>query len=271
MSINGLKEFQISSFVGITLALLYMYGISLCQQCYYYLAYPRDKLHQKCLVTFLWGVNTLQLYCLVQQQWRYFVAGHGDFSISEAFPWQDVFNGNVDTVNILGEALTRVLFSQFLCIEVMDKSVFMRTGSLGGANIFSVSDRNKLLTGGVVAMIFGVSVFSVFLPSAKSYWCSKVGPLLSPRMQNNIQRITSVTINMGVLTCGITLAVWVIGPVTTIVTPIMVMSQSYVNSLMAVLNAREPTRSQRSDVQASTIQVPTLPTIYENEHECQRP
>ncbi|KIJ21404.1 hypothetical protein PAXINDRAFT_151918 [Paxillus involutus ATCC 200175] len=203
MSANYLKEYQISLFVGITLA-LFMYGISLCQQCYYYRAYPHDKIHQKCLVAVLWGVNTLQLYCLVQQQWVCFVAGHGDPSAFQLFPWQDMF--------------------------VVPYVVQWCTGSSGGANILSFSAWGWI-------SISQCSVYYYLRPSRTG------------------------------VRSGITFAVWVTwciqGPKSPFVTSIMVLSQSYVNSLMAVLNAREP--SQRSDAQASTIQVPTLPTIYAEE------
>jgi len=245
-----------------------MYGISLCQQCYYYRAYPHDKIHQKCLVAVLWGVNTLQLYCLVQQQWVCFVAGHGDPSAFQLFPWQDM-----------------VVFIIMFVVPYVVQCFY-------ASRLWIMSEKNKLITGAVLVLstnqlVFGLGMdfdFSVPFPPLRVAFAGSgvlcdmiitgsVYYYLRPsrtgvrRLQNHIQRITTVTINMGVLTCGITFAVWVTwciqGPKSPFVTSIMVLSQSYVNSLMAVLNAREP--SQRSDAQASTIQVPTLPTIYAEE------
>ncbi|KIK97886.1 hypothetical protein PAXRUDRAFT_135375 [Paxillus rubicundulus Ve08.2h10] len=206
MATNYLKEKQISLFVGITLA-LFMYGISLCQQYYYYRAYPHDRIHQKCLaMNCIRGVNTLQLYCLVQQQWRCFVTGHGDLGAFKAFPWQDMF--------------------------VVPYMVQWSTGSFGAADV-------SLLAGGGILcdMVITVSVYYYLRPSRTG------------------------------ARSGITFAVWITryvqGPMSPFVAPIMVTSQSYVNSLMTVLNARKP--SQCSGAQLSTIQVPTLPTIHEEE------
>ncbi|KAF8845493.1 hypothetical protein BDN67DRAFT_977519 [Paxillus ammoniavirescens] len=217
MSANYLKEYEISLFIGTTLA-LFMYGISLCQQCYYYRAYPRDKTHQKCLVTILWGVNTFQLYCLVQQLWVYFVAGHGDLGAFQLFPWQDM-----------------VVYITMFVVPYVVQCFY-------ASRLWIMSEKNKLITGAVFSAWRWISVSQCsvyyYLRPSRTGVRRFDAKSRCPRLQNHIQRITIVTINMGVLTCGITFAVWVTwciqGPISPFVTFIMVMSQSYVNSLMAV-------------------------------------
>lgn len=62
------------------------------------------------------------------------------------------------------------------------------------------------------------------------------------RSQTAIQHVVTVTINMGALTSIIALWLWITwvtqGPKPPVSTPLMITSQSYVNSILAVLNAR---------------------------------
>ncbi|KIJ68834.1 hypothetical protein HYDPIDRAFT_107085 [Hydnomerulius pinastri MD-312] len=137
----------------------------------------------------------------------------------------------------------------------------------GMVSTFGISDDNislrTALTGATAALC--VSCDALITVSVYYYLRPRAGVR---RTQNQIQRIITVTINMGLLTWSVALGVLVVwckqGPDPTIVTPIIVMGPSYVNSILGVLNARKPMRSAWRGLgfQSSSIQLPTLPTIH---------
>ncbi|KAI5987840.1 hypothetical protein EDD15DRAFT_2291248, partial [Pisolithus albus] len=142
--------------------------------------------------------------------------------------------------------------------------------------LWIISGRNVLLVASVIVLsalelvsslgfIFGLTlpgkplraVFSAtgvvadVLITGSVYYYLRQGRSGLKRTETAIQHVVIVTINMGALTSIIALWLWISwltqGPTPRVATPLMITSQSYVNSILAVLNARgqEPWNSRR--------------------------
>ncbi|KAF9234961.1 hypothetical protein BU15DRAFT_65260 [Melanogaster broomeanus] len=178
-------------------------------------------------------------------QWWSFVTQHGEPGSSLGFPWvwdgglpgksclsyHTWFNGNLGTVD-----------KYFLCIKTVDKFVVVCTSSSGEANTIPVSNKNKILTGAIVSAwsmlvkLAGSGVLADMVITSSVYYYLRPSRTGVRRSQNHIQRIATMTINMGILTWAITCIIWISscdlqwciqGPVNSFVTPIMVMSQYF--------------------------------------------
>ncbi|KIK15758.1 hypothetical protein PISMIDRAFT_289060 [Pisolithus microcarpus 441] len=130
--------------------------------------------------------------------------------------------------------------------------------------LWIISGRNVLLVASVILLSASEFVSSVGLRAVFSatgvvadmlitgsvYYYLRQGRSGLKRTETAIQHVVTVTINMGALTSIIALWLWISwltqGPTPPVATPLMITSQSYVNSILAVLNARgqEPQNSR---------------------------
>ncbi|KIJ68837.1 hypothetical protein HYDPIDRAFT_25089 [Hydnomerulius pinastri MD-312] len=156
-----------------------------------------------------------------------------------------------------------------LVVVFLSSSLFV----IGLVCSFKVPVSNNPLRDGLTgaASVLAVACDALITASVYFYLRPRSGV---KRTQNHIQRIITVTINMGLLTWSVAfgvLVIWCIqGSDVTIVTPIMVMAPTYVNSILAVLNARKPTRTtgRNHDIVASSIRLSNMSTI-QVDHESQ--
>ncbi|KIJ68842.1 hypothetical protein HYDPIDRAFT_107101 [Hydnomerulius pinastri MD-312] len=267
MGTSLIQQEEISGFVGLAVALL-MYGASLCQYYNYFRAFPQDRWVQKYLVLLVLIMSSLQIYSMIAIEWWYLVASH-HASPLRAMPWELTSN-----------------LSLSIIIPFVVQSFY-------GHRLWIISERNKIITGLVWLLSFSQFLFGMIsgfwktpqstvielpftglygflglacdlLITSSVYFYLRPGRSEVRRMETRVQQITAVTIHMGALTSTVALVTvldWLIQhghP--TVLTPVMIIAQSYVNSILGVLNARKP--RGKSDVPSSTIRLPTLPTIH---------
>ncbi|KAI6038276.1 hypothetical protein EDC04DRAFT_2017345 [Pisolithus marmoratus] len=196
-----------------------------------------------------------QIYCMITLQNLFLVTGHHSVPGNmPGFPWQ----GTANTV-------------QMFSIPFVVQCFY-------GWRLWIISDRNVLLVASVillsaaecvssVAFIFGLELPAFALRAAFSatgviadvlitgsvYYYLRPSRFGMRSAQTAFQHVVTVTINMGALTSIIALWLWITwltqGPIPPVATPLMITSQSYVNSILAVLNARaqEPQNSCSPD------------------------
>ncbi|KAH0828148.1 hypothetical protein J3R83DRAFT_3839 [Lanmaoa asiatica] len=135
-----------------------------------------------------------------------------------------------------------------------------------GASIENMRDGTIkfLYTTPLVPLAAGVSTLcDIIITSSifKYLWRSEL------RGRTNVMRgLVVIFINMGALTCLISITVGVVylaqGDHYWVGAPATILSRCYVNSLLAVLNARRRVRERESRRFHYPIEVPTLPTIH---------
>ncbi|KAI5989788.1 hypothetical protein F5J12DRAFT_863565 [Pisolithus orientalis] len=247
-------DIQKSTFVGFNIALL-MFGVSLCQNYYYFRMFPKDNIFQKCLVGLIWVGSTFQIYCMITLQGHFLVTGHhSDPGNLPALPWQGTANA-VQMFSIpfivqcfYGWRLWIISGGNVLLVAsviLFSAATFLSSvGFIFGLELPMFALRAAFSATGVIAdVLITGSVYYYLRPSRYGM----------KRAETAVQHIVTVTINMGALTSIIALWLWITwltqGAIPPISTPLMITSQSYVNSILAVLNARaqEPQRPRSPD------------------------
>ncbi|KAH7906665.1 hypothetical protein BJ138DRAFT_1162095 [Hygrophoropsis aurantiaca] len=262
---------EVPSLIALTVSLM-MYGITLAQYLYYRHNFPFDKGCIKYFVLFLFTINTLHMYGSTADEWEFLVSCHHNssptcFKLSQ---WQS----------------NMTLFLNFVVPSVVQSFYAYR--------IWIISGRNKMISGMIytlaaIQMIIGcvVMVFLLFptlvsppmmilggpiagvmadlLISTSIYFYLRPNRFGLRRTETWITRLTSVSINMGCLTCALSimaLIIFVVPALEPFVIAIgMIVTRCQVHSVLAVLNARKPLCNDRNPDPYSTIQLPELPTI----------
>lgn len=242
---------QKSTFVGFNIALL-MYGVSVCQLCYYFRTFPKDSMYHKCLVALACIGSAFQMYCMITLQVLFLITRHhGVPSNLPPFPWQ----GKANTVQMFSIPFVVQCFYAWRLWIISGRNVLLVASVIllsasefvsSVAFIFGLTLPGK----GLRAVFSATGVVADMLITGSVYYYLRQGRSGLKRTETAIQHVVTVTINMGALTSIIALWLWISwltqGPTPPVATPLMITSQSYVNSILAVLNARgqEPQNSR---------------------------
>jgi len=249
-------------------------GTAFGQLLYYFRSFPYDKLSQKLFISFLFILDVLHTYAIAYQQWRRVVHCHRQpqstsCSVTCTTTWQYKM---ILGISILVQPMVQCFYSY---------------------RIWTISGRNKVLTGTVGLM--AVSAFVIALvgtifsevaaitaPSVDTTipagvlaavcdimiasaicWYLRPGHSGARRTEPRIASITQASVQAGIITSILAclLAIFSafpsISPYSTVVSTAV--TKSYINSTIAVLNARKPAGYDLS--QHSSIALSDVPSL----------
>ncbi|KAH7922821.1 hypothetical protein BV22DRAFT_1121229 [Leucogyrophana mollusca] len=260
------------SLIGSTLG-LWMYGIALGQYGFYLRAFPLDRRALKILVLLVFIMDTLHTYGIISYQWGLFLYCHhnASFACLSDLPWE-----------------------VFMCVALAFGVTFV-VHSFFAHRVWIISGRNSWITAAVsvtalAQFVLGMAcagevirtknvtvLFDALSTAGSSAALSVVCDLLITgsiffylrpqrsgikRREATIQRLIYVCVNMGLFTCLGSLVMltlylvqgqqYLIGAISS------TLCKSYVNSMLAVLNARKFIRECSNATK--TIELPTIPT-----------
>ncbi|KAH7929664.1 hypothetical protein BV22DRAFT_115902 [Leucogyrophana mollusca] len=263
MSINFDPTTYSPGLVGFTMS-LGMYGVALGQYCYYCRAFPRDKRLLKCLVLLTFALDSLHTYACAASEWWILVKCRGDRSSSCAHPpWQFcipfVAQGFYShRVWIISNR--NVLITVALVLMTITQLVL---GLL--SVVLLVHDIMSIGTAPYATVALVLSVPCDALISGTVFFYLRPGRAGVKRTETRIQNITNIFVNMGFLTCITsiaTIALYFSNRGSYIATLAPAAAKSYVNSVLAVLNARKPAGAIKP---MSTFELPTIRITNANE------
>jgi len=255
--------------IGCTIA-LGLYGVSLGQAWFYWRAFPLDPRHLKYLVSFVCVLDTLHTYNMISIYWIYLIKDRHNSSSTSYTPWQmtaAVFLSYFITLVVQLFYGHRVWIisakNQWLTVTVIASACVSFALGLSCAIFGAIKGIMVLFTTPLYAGAALVSVVCDVLITGSVIFYLRDGRSGLRRTETLIQHIVVVFVNMGFLTCVVSLLIFVLymtqGGNYYIGAPTAILSKCYVNSLLAVLNARQRIRQKH---RASAINTLVIPTIY---------
>ncbi|KAI6118023.1 hypothetical protein F5141DRAFT_1095689 [Pisolithus sp. B1] len=257
---------------------LALYGVSVIQYRFYIVAFPKDKHIVKTavfLVFFLDTVNTLAFLCLY-------------YRVLIVYRWSVTYPSTSRmtclTVAFASNSWIAFLVQCFYAHRVWiigGRSKLLTCGVLvaaliqlafGGLTLKDAYDSNNIATyfsNPDSAANALASALCDAIITASIYFClrrSQNG--LGLWQENSIQKLTFVFVQMGLITFTSALTTSALYYESDLVgryftaAPVSLLSKTYSNSMLAVLNARKCIRDQRQFAQASPSELPTLPTRH---------
>jgi len=273
---NVAEELWGPPFVGAMICLSF-YGVTVAQTIFYCKSFPRDPLHIKCLIAFLFAMDTIHVYCLSSGFWQFLIVGRIDVNLLIVTPW---------TIS------TSIIVTYIIAFVVQ---------TFFGYRVWIISNGSRVITGiiGITALIqiasgMGVAAYIIMSKSMGSIFDNQAGNFeLSSsvlcdititsslvyyfrrhrtgvkRTEIALQKLVRVTINTGLLGTVAAFVGLVLFHVTRgqymCVAAHFLMSKCYVNSLMATLNARESIRAlYRDDTLSLTTFSPSTVDFHDD-------
>ncbi|KAH7912160.1 hypothetical protein BJ138DRAFT_832207 [Hygrophoropsis aurantiaca] len=268
MSTNSMIARWTPLFIGSTVSFT-MYGTILSQYGFYLFAFPDDKMFLKALVSSVFVLDTMSTYGALHYQWEIFIRCHKNISADcqAVIPWQAYMS------MILGFHLTFVVQSFYAhrvwIMSGHNSPITAGVVALALAQLVTgmVCSGHVIRTGSTAAMFDSLATgganaaasatCDILITSAIFYYL-RLKRTDFRRREAPIERITKVFINSGLFTCMaslITLVLYcmqgrsyMIGAIGT------ALGKSYVNSMLAVLNARKLIRERKSTIVPMELQ-----------------
>ncbi|KAH7922817.1 hypothetical protein BV22DRAFT_629879 [Leucogyrophana mollusca] len=257
------------TFIGFTFS-LGMYGVALGQYGFYLRAFPFDQKALRMLVLLIFIMDSLQSYgmivyfrtlftlchrntapaCLSVLPWELFMAVVLSYVVT--FIVQSFYAHRVWIISgrnkLITVAVLTTTLAQFV-LGMMCAGKAIRTRSVSALY-------TSMLTGGAAA---GLSAFCDTLITGSVFFYLNRRRTGVKRVATSIQQLVDVIVNMGLFTCLVSLVMFVCYSIqkdTYLVgAPGPTLCKSYVNSMLAVLNARKSIR----DHAAETYKLSTIP------------
>ncbi|KAH7922822.1 hypothetical protein BV22DRAFT_630343 [Leucogyrophana mollusca] len=274
MSDNSVVAPWIPSIIGTMLG-LGMYGISLGQYAFYLHAFPVDQRALKILVALVLVMDTLSTYGVVYYHWAVLVSCHHNASLAclSFLPWQ------VFMAEVLGYTIT-VLVQSFYAHRVwiisghnrwITTAVYVTAlaqfvfGMMCFENAIRTRDvtvmYTSLDTGGTGAAI---SALCDILITSSIFFYLRPQRTGVRRREPTIQRLVHVFVHMGLFTCLVSLITFALycmrGQEYFVGATGSALCKFYVNSMLAVLNARKFIQERNNTMK--TIELSTLFTSH---------
>ncbi|TFK32067.1 hypothetical protein BDQ12DRAFT_693076 [Crucibulum laeve] len=250
-----------------------LYGV-ICVQVYlYYLSFPRDRLHTKSLVYFVFLLETVQSILVAHDAFEAFAIGFGDVDAltTTHYAWltMPIMGGIVACIvqifyayriHVLSKSKiipTIVIFlAIFQCIGAVMGGVVAR-----GKNMLKLTSKVELVGDGMWGA--GSAACDIIIAMSMSYY------LLFSRRETGVKstqailtKILRLVIGTGTLTATITIinlglfnSAHRIGPI--FLTPGVMLSKLYSNSMMVLFNSRIEIPDGRSNAETTGISLPS--------------
>ncbi|KAH7912152.1 hypothetical protein BJ138DRAFT_1149068, partial [Hygrophoropsis aurantiaca] len=257
--------------IGLALS-LGMYGVALAQYGFYLNAFPRDPRGLKALVLFVFIIDALHSYGMIAYNWAILVTCHrgviGEcpadlpweavmapvISYSTTFIVQSFYGHRLWIISAHNKYITFTVFVIAVIEYALGIScivgIIRNAGSPTAAN-------TALAVGGAAA---GLSVTCDVLITSSVFFYLRPQRSGIKRTGTAMQQLINIFVNMGLLTCLISLSLFVFNWTEDgqywIGAPAPLICKSYTNSLMAVLNARKFIRDHAAK---TAVELQTLP------------
>ncbi|KAF8130286.1 hypothetical protein EV363DRAFT_1450687 [Boletus edulis] len=264
--------------IGLTVAIAF-YGVGVCQFAFYLWAFPHDMVQLKSLVSIVFILETVQTSGLI-------LAFHHLLIHCR-------LNDSPECTTYLSASLLVVICLSF-CITFTVQCFYAH-------RVWIISGRNRVITSVVflfaaAQLVLGLlfTAGMIHTPTFQLLATLKFSPLaavtsavcdalimgsvmyyLRPartgvnRRDNYIKRLNIIFVQMGLLSFINALAVAIMYYIQDHGTsqfltggPGFILSKTYVNSMLSVLNARKSIREERKARAERAIEIPTIPTIY---------
>ncbi|KIJ65732.1 hypothetical protein HYDPIDRAFT_110882, partial [Hydnomerulius pinastri MD-312] len=240
-----------------------MYGTAVGQSIFYARSFPKDPISTKLTVFLLFLADTVHLLGTCYFYWVQLIACHRmtSWSCQTQLPpeaWFAVPVNYLITFTVQGLYCRRIWIISGKKKRVMVPILVTAVVQLGLGSWSSVETiRHKTIeylfsTPLTAYAAFASTVCDILITSAvfKYLWRSQRGVRMRSR-PTFIQELATVSINMGTLTCLVSLSVGIVylvqesqGEHYWVTAPGVVLSRCYINSFLAVLNARRSIRDR---------------------------
>ncbi|KIJ62056.1 hypothetical protein HYDPIDRAFT_30871 [Hydnomerulius pinastri MD-312] len=264
-------------FIGFTISIA-MYGTAVGQSIFYARSFPKDPIFTKLIVFLLFIADTVHLLGACYFYWVQLISCRRikTWSCQTQLPpetWLAV------PINFLVTFTVQILYCQRIWIisgkkkRVTVPILITAVVQLGlGSWSSALGIQHKTIaylssTPLTAYAAFASTVCDILITSAvfKYLWRSQRDIRMRSR-PTFIQELATVSINMGTLTCLVSLSVGIVylvqesqGEHYWVTAPGVVLSRCYINSFLAVLNARRSIRDRERHLY--TIEIPTLSAI----------
>ncbi|EGO28810.1 hypothetical protein SERLADRAFT_380940 [Serpula lacrymans var. lacrymans S7.9] len=245
-----------------------LYGVALGQSWFYWRAFPRDAMYIKYLVITILVLDTVHTYTTVSIASIYLINGRRDNFPAPYIPWQ---------LNLAGFLVYFTTFTvqSFYALRVWIISA--RNRPLTAAILLTSS---TCLVLGLLCVALGATSGVNVLYSTPLYACAALvrfvcdilitgsvvfylreGRTGIKRTETLTQHIIVVSVNMGLITCFLSLSIFILYIVQHgqyyISAPTAMLTKCYTNSLLTVLNARKSVRHQDQVLHLPTLSLST--------------
>ncbi|OAX38839.1 hypothetical protein K503DRAFT_770052 [Rhizopogon vinicolor AM-OR11-026] len=264
--------------IGFTIATAF-YGTAFGQFIFYMQSFPRDTKKFKLFIMMVFSFGTLHQYALIGMFWSILISCRRSTSLqcTDELPWQMLLAVVVSTWIIF--AVQCFYAHRVWIITEYNRLITGIICALAAASlIFGMITGGLLLRSRSPEVLFGTkwtqfatlaNALCDIIITATVWWFlrpARTGNVRS-KSKNYINELTRIFVEMGLFSClvAITMAVFyqfqngVIGRYYS-AAPGALIGKTYLNSMMAVLNARKSIR-ERKEVDDSTMELPTIPTI----------
>lgn len=278
MVVNSVELMWGPGAIGCMIATAF-YGVAFGQYIFYLRSFPQDSKRLKFFIMGVFCLGTIHEYALIGMYWSILISCRRSMSLecTTKLPWQMV----------LGVFMACWIVFAVQCFYAH--------------RVWIITEYNRLLTGIICAFATTAFVFGMITGGLISYtrnpidlfgkkWCQvsaiagamcdivitgTVWWFLRPARTGNVRskpdylnKLTQIFVHMGLFTCIVAIAMVALYQVQDgdigqfySALPGSLLAKTYLNSMMAVLNARKSIREQQREVCCSPMEIPTIPTI----------
>jgi len=255
-----------------------LYGLTVLQTVYYYMAFPKDHIHVKALVAVVWVLDTLQIAMACQAAYWYLITHYGDYATLNTVIWSltaDVFLTSAIAFVVQMYMIRRIfiLSRNWFISGFLTSVALLAVGSgfaYGGrlAELGETSLIPKILFLIRTALGSALAVDALITITLIYYLNKNRSGMKST--DSIIDLLIIFAVNTGAITslCALLDVIFHTTLPNTLAYEsfYVILSKLYVNSFLGTLNAREIIRGAASAYQTLSLQVPTRSTLSTTDH-----
>ncbi|KAF9227706.1 hypothetical protein BS17DRAFT_856649 [Gyrodon lividus] len=222
-------------------------------------------LHGTIKVTATLVMDTVHLYGCVQLYWQLLIVCRRKSS-SECQTHLPLNHFNI-SIEALAHSERKNAIWVEMKLRVGEDQGLTSLSSFYVQRVWIISGNHKLITILVLIAYSAVAstICDAIITGSVVYFLRAGRPKVKLRRAKFMQQLTRVTINMGLLTCVMSLITVILhafqGDNYWVEISGVILSRSYVNSMLAVLNARKSIRDGERDSHDRTIEIPSIQMI----------
>ncbi|KAF8844445.1 hypothetical protein BDN67DRAFT_1000152 [Paxillus ammoniavirescens] len=261
--------------IGLTLS-AFMYGAGFGQSLFYVHYFPGDRTLLKMAVMITLAMDTVHIYGCAQLYWQLLVVCHHNLSsecqthLPLPFSLAVILNYFITfTVQCFYVQRVWIISGNHKLITILvviTAIVEFIIGLVCSVQTFQHQTIQYIFTTPLIAYsAIASTICDAIITISVVYFLRAGRPKVKLRRARFVQQLTKVTINMGLLTCVISLTTAILhafqGENYWVEISGVILSRSYVNSMLAVLNARKSIRDSERDSHDQTIEIPSIQII----------
>ncbi|KAF5310492.1 hypothetical protein D9611_012309 [Ephemerocybe angulata] len=238
----------------------FLFGVTTLQMYSYYHSYPKDPIFQKASVAVLWVLDAFHLALVVHAVYQYAITGFGDVAGLLVIQWSVQLQVTINVIVIL---MVHCLYTMRVwklsgyhrgVLGYISVSVVAAGFAIGLFLSFKVfkakffSDLDDMAW--VIAAALGTSTAIDFFIAAAMSWYLHKSRGVGSRLNSRIDLVMQYSLGSGLLTSACSLSAmftYLLLPNTFVFLGLeFMLTQFYVGSFLAMLNARSRTRMPKS-------------------------